>query len=775
MMAIQRVLQSRVLVLGLAIVAILSALFLHFRSEPESAAHWTFGLLAVVGILGLSAAGLSRHSDALSGQGETVSRLVGFDRTAFTRDANAVSAAMNELANGDLTVQLDVRSQAVEGTGDPWLDETVEYLNLMTRILGKTADEFNRLTDIHCRRLCYVGAESFLEGRKCGEAMVERLGGRGKIMVLTGSFAGAGLELRRKGFESFLFEHAPGIEILPAAETNENVETAYRLASEALQEHSDLVGFYIPEGTSPCGVARAVVDTGRRDIRIVAHDLTDETMRYVKDGVIDVTLGQDPFAQGHDPVIHLYNHLVAKWVPPTPRLLTRMDLVTPENYREFWQEGLGVIESADSSDRLARPVSQRPHKPLRIGVLGCENSPFWIPVKEGALKAAEELRGRNTQVEWIVPEGADVRKDLSGEVYGPMLDDLVSRKYDGIVVVSVDKALIPHINRAVQARIPVTTVNSEPISLRSLIQTIHDQSHDLLSQSADLDSSAEMARQAIDQIGSAMTQVARGAQEQNSQVNRTQQSLARLVGDIGQVREEASASADAAKQTGGALERGTAVLNTALENIGEIAGSVKQTWNIATLLESHSVRIIDIVKLIKGIATQVNLLALNASVEAARAGEAGKGFSVVAEEIRRLAVNTAGATEEVGQIVDSIMDDVTKLTGLVTKDGEKINGLNVLADEVKQAFGAIDKSVRQDQERLDHIAFAIGEMAELSEELGGAMERVSDVSVKNAAAAEEVSASTETMVSEIHCVTQLAHQFGEMAKGQMEMLAKFKL
>ncbi len=774
-MALQRALQSRTVVLILALIAILSALLLHLNAQPEGAGRWAFGILAVAGIVGLSAAGLSHRASGSSGQEGTVERLIGFDRGTFNRDAGAVTAAMTELANGDLSVRLDVRSKEIAEAEDPWLNETVGYLNLMIGVLDKTADEFNRLTDIHCRRLCYVGAESFLEGRKCGEAMVERLGGRGKVQVITGSFAGAGLELRRKGFESYVFEHSPGVEILPAVESLESVERAFELARKALREHPDLVGFYVTEGSSPCAIARAVIESGRRDVRIVAHDLTDETMRYIQDGVIDVTLGQDPFAQGYDPVIHLFNHLVDQWVPPTPRLLTRMDLVTPENYQQYWQEGLGLIESKDSADRLAKPVDKRSSKPLRIGVLGCENSPFWVPVKDGALKAGKELRKRNVVVEWILPEGDGLNKDLSGEVYGPLVDDLVAKKYDGIVVVSVDRELIPHINRAVQAGVPVTVANSEPTSLRSLIQTIHDQSDDLLKQSSELDSSAEMVRQATDQISSAMMQVARGAQEQNDEVSRTQQSLAKLVADIGQVRDEARASTEAAKETGGSLERGTKVLGTALGNIGEIAGSVRETWDIVSVLEGHSTRIIDIVKLIKGIATQVNLLALNASVEAARAGEAGKGFSVVAEEIRRLAVNTAGATEEVGQVVDSIMEDVTKLSGLISKDSEKIDGLTELTDEVKQAFGAIESSVRDDQQRLDHIAVAIGEMARLSGELGEAMERVAEVSVKNAAAAEEVSSSTETMVSEIHYVTELAHKFGDMARGQMAMLAKFKL
>jgi hypothetical protein len=119
-------------------------------------------------------------------------------------------------------------------------------------------------------------------------------------------------------------------------------------------------------------------------------------MLLVKDGVIYGTIGQDPFAQGHDPAIRLYNYLVGGVVPPYGRLLTRADVVTKDNITEFWTPPAGMAEAPEVSMTLpddqwaaqctpddegtVKPVDKQPDRPLKIAVLGLENNPFWIPV-----------------------------------------------------------------------------------------------------------------------------------------------------------------------------------------------------------------------------------------------------------------------------------------------------------------------------------------------------------------------------------------------------------
>ena len=92
--------------------------------------------------------------------------------------------------------------------------------------------------------------------------------------------------------------------------------------------HPDLTGIYVTAG-GPFGAARAVEEAGKAGkVHMVTFDAVDETMQYVNKGVIDATIGQDPDAQGHDPVIRLYNYLVAGELPKYGRLVTKADAIT---------------------------------------------------------------------------------------------------------------------------------------------------------------------------------------------------------------------------------------------------------------------------------------------------------------------------------------------------------------------------------------------------------------------------------------------------------------
>ncbi len=102
------------------------------------------------------------------------------------------------------------------------------------------------------------------------------------------------------------------------------------------------------------------------------------------------------------------------------------------------------------------PVADKPAEPVKIAVLGLENNPFWIPVKGGAEKAGEELAALGSSVEWIVPGDQH-----TSEVFGQAIEAAIVKGYDGIATVAGDAGLVPFINKAVAAGIPVATFNSE--------------------------------------------------------------------------------------------------------------------------------------------------------------------------------------------------------------------------------------------------------------------------------------------------------------------------
>jgi ribose transport system substrate-binding protein len=196
---------------------------------------------------------------------------------------------------------------------------------------------FNVETNSTNPRLFFVGADLYKQGETAADVYAKLVDGKGKCAILTGSFAVEGLEMRRKGFEDVIAKKYPNIKIIGRTETQDKDELGFAQANDFITAHSDLAGIYVIAG-GMLGVARAIEQTGNAGkIKMICYDYGDEVMQYIEKGVINGTIGQDPYAQGHDPAIRLFNYLVAGVVPPAGKLLTRSDFVTKDNLYQFWK------------------------------------------------------------------------------------------------------------------------------------------------------------------------------------------------------------------------------------------------------------------------------------------------------------------------------------------------------------------------------------------------------------------------------------------------------
>ncbi len=697
-------------------------------------------------------------------------------RSLVTEDCRALTISMTELAQGNLTTQFAVHSKPLDPAAVPEARDYVGLLNSIVASLQETAVEFNSVTETPCHRFCYVGADSFLEGRACGEAMGEALNRVGKVAVINSTPTAAGPGVRRKGFVSSIHERFPGIEIVTTLQATENPEIAFEATKRLLQEFPNLQGLYVTAGATPHAVARAVVESGRQgQIKIITHDLVDETMRLVQQGIITATLGQDPFAQGHEPVIHLYNYLAAGWRPPAPRLLTHIDVVTRQNYEQFWHPDRGTIESEAVAARRSSPLPSKGGRPLRLAIVGREDSKFWDGVREGVTVAAEKLVPYNVTVDWLIPPENRASGDISIAVYGPLLESAVSQKYDGLATGVFHRDYIPYINRAVASGVPVVTFNSEPTSLRGLVFSIAEQAQRLMGMSQTLAVTINGVNQSTLQINSAMTQVSRGTIAQNEQVSQTHEALGSLLKNIDEVSTEALKGSTAAENAARATHAGTEAVEKTLASMQAIKDSVVETAQTVQGLGAHSQKIDIIIKLIGGIAYQIKLLGINAAIEAAHAGQYGAGFLVVAGEIRSLAERTAQATREITALVDSVQSQVRQVQKVMGSGLDRVGQGAMLAEQAGQVLKEIREAVEANLHRLKAINTAMTEMQSFSHQVGGVMESVAAISEENAAAVQQVSASTKEMSSQLVEVTETAAALARMAESEQDLLAKFNL
>ncbi len=195
---------------------------------------------------------------------------------------------------------------------------------------------FNSETAAPNKRLFFVGADLYTQGEAAGAAMAEAIGGSGKVAIITGFFAVEAHELRRQGFVDYLAANHPDVEVVGEVENQDKGDIAFTQAQDFMTANPDLNGIYVTAG-GPFGAAGAVEAAGKTgEVRVISFDFVDETMEFVQKGVISGTIGQNPYAQGHDPAVRLFNYLVAGEAPECARLVTEAALVTADNISDYW-------------------------------------------------------------------------------------------------------------------------------------------------------------------------------------------------------------------------------------------------------------------------------------------------------------------------------------------------------------------------------------------------------------------------------------------------------
>lgn len=215
----------------------------------------------------------------------------------------------------------------------------VGYYKELTPLINKAVDNgipvatFN--SDLpESKRLVFSGQNPYEAGLRAGKMMKDELSGRGKVGLITSNFNINDHQLRIKGFKKAL-ENTKGITIVFEDECHDDDDESYRKITEQLKNNSGINGIFICAG-GIAGVSKAVEDAGMAGkIRIICFDLIESTINYIKKGVISGTIGQDPFGQGYNPLIYLYNYIVSGEKPSNDKMWTRMDVVNSRNVNDI--------------------------------------------------------------------------------------------------------------------------------------------------------------------------------------------------------------------------------------------------------------------------------------------------------------------------------------------------------------------------------------------------------------------------------------------------------
>jgi len=221
--------------------------------------------------------------------------------------------------------------------------------------------------------------------------------------------------------------------------------------------------------------------------------------------------------------------------------------------------------------------------------------------------------------------------------------------------------------------------------------------------------------------------------------------------------------------------KGMVMLEKLVQQNEEINQSMSEITEVTTHLSQGSEKIKGIVNLINGIAAQTNLLALNAAIEAARAGEAGRGFAVVADEVRKLAEQSANATKDIAKIIGAMGDEITIAVNTVGKANQEVLRGKESAVTTQDGFKVIIERLEGVKTRIEQISFAVDETAKGTQSMVVSVENINNVAHQTSANSETVAASAEEQSAGMHEINTNAVNLSALATEMLEVVKRFKI
>ncbi|MGO4321584.1 methyl-accepting chemotaxis protein [Pseudomonas kilonensis] len=388
-------------------------------------------------------------------------------------------------------------------------------------------------------------------------------------------------------------------------------------------------------------------------------------------------------------------------------------------------------------------------------------------IKEGTDLMGEQLN----KLIAINVAGASEASAKAGENY--------SSAITGIIIVSIAAALATVVLALLLTRSIVAPLNraleaARTIASGNLVQVIEDDGKDepgrLLQALAAMQGSL---RQTIEQIAGSATQLgaaaeelsavtqesSRGLQQQHNEIEQAATAVNEMTAAVEEVARNAVSTSEASNQSTQAAQEGRTRVVETVDAIQTMTHDVQAT---ASMVEGLAVQGRDIGKVldvIRAIAEQTNLLALNAAIEAARAGEAGRGFAVVADEVRALAHRTAQSTQEIEKMVAGIQNGTGQAVQSMQQSNQRTQSTLEMARAAGVALEQITQSIHQINERNLVIASASEEQAQVSREVDRNLVNIRDLATQSASGAKQTSDAT--------------HELSRLAVGLNAMVARF--
>jgi len=263
----------------------------------------------------------------------------------------------------------------------------------------------------------------------------------------------------------------------------------------------------------------------------------------------------------------------------------------------------------------------------------------------------------------------------------------------------------------------------------------------------------------VDNVSHIVEQTQQGSIQQREQTGQVATAITEMTATVQEVAANANSAAESAQQADQNARTGQSVVSDTIQSIQALASEIETGANVIHELERDAEAIGSVLDVIRGIAEQTNLLALNAAIEAARAGEQGRGFAVVADEVRTLASRTQESTSEIQDMIDSLQSQARAAVQAINQGQDKTRTSVDNASNAGEALNAITESVTTITNMNFQIASASEEQSVVAEEINKNVVNISEVADKNASASEQLAASSNDLARLTEDLRGLVSQF----------------
>jgi methyl-accepting chemotaxis protein len=318
-------------------------------------------------------------------------------------------------------------------------------------------------------------------------------------------------------------------------------------------------------------------------------------------------------------------------------------------------------------------------------------------------------------------------------------------------------------------------VKSLASHIKDMLQEILGMSTKVAESAGELSSAASQISTSVQEVTATVQEIAKGTALESVKIADIKKEIEKLNQLTKQVDSQLKLALVSARKAQDSAGLGREATRAVVTQMTAIASVVEDGVARMKRLTERSRQIKQVLDFITSVAEQTDMLALNAAIEAARVGEQGRGFTVVAEEIRKLAVESAQAASEVGALILEVRNDIAEASGAISQGAGSVAMGKEIVEKMDHDFEAIANTVTVNSTMIQEISHVSKEQALAADEILRAIGEISQAALQISANVEEVAAATEEEAASMQELTSLAQNLANLAGNLKDLVRRFKV